>query len=653
MSNFDFNEIIHVKYEEIQHIMETNDQVSVRCDDGVLTTPSEDFLFNWICWQLFHALDNDFPSSVQYTVTRIEHITTRPHLDIGSWILKDYVKWSEEKGIIQNLDGIKKQIYDLTNLLYNFIDNELDNQTTDICFDHFNEIYQHPDVLKANTAIQNAVVVSHENIKHVYEVITKTTLNDPGLANNSLALAARCGVIKLTQLSMVLGPIGFCTDINSKIIPKAIRVGFFRGMGKLDDMLYESRNASIAALFNIVIMPLSEYTNRRTQLPCENVQTIVYKDCGAKSERIQVVSKAHLKTLLGFTLTDGREGRPIKYIEESDTSLIGQSIFIRSLNYCRHKVRNEVCSTCVGLMHYSFPNGCVVGHVSGTQLGAALSTSVLQRKHENLTSKAGGLTIDEIYQNYFRVNEIGNGLCFSDSFDFSKWSIVLTPESASHLKEVNSEYGDGLIPSQTTRIEMLQLQSKDGLESILMPIGLGQRAGFLTKEMLRFYKEKGWTFIDGNLYQLDLEDWDNQSEFLTIPQIEFTPPDLISAVSGFIFSGNKGKNSAFKTPSLSNCLNVDDAYASFYDLIKDHLKLHSVHLMFIILAMSAQNPRVYDYRLPYPRETSRTAKLDDIMFYRSAGGAMAYEEQNTFFLNPITYLVDRRPPHIYDSIIMG
>jgi hypothetical protein len=73
----------------------------------------------------------------------------------------------------------------------------------------------------------------------------------------------------MTQLSMVLGPIGYCTDINSKIIPHPIRVGFFRGMKKLDDMLYESRNASIAALFNIVIMPLAEYANRRYQLPAE------------------------------------------------------------------------------------------------------------------------------------------------------------------------------------------------------------------------------------------------------------------------------------------------------------------------------------------------------------------------------------------------
>lgn len=649
----DFKDIIHSKFREIQRLVDENERVTVRCDDGDLVSPSEDFLFNWICWQMYHELDEEFPSSVRYSVTLVDHITTRTHLDICSWILKDYVYWSESRGIIQNLDDIKKKVYELTNLLYNFVDNELDDETTDICFDHLNEIYQHEDVLKANLAIQNAVTVSHEDIQHVYETITRVTLNESSLSNNPLCIAARCGVIKLTQLSMVIGPIGYCTDINSRIIDCAIRVGFFRGMSKLDDMLYESRNASIAALFNIVIMPLSEYTNRRTQLPCENVQTIVYKDCGADSERIYVVDKAHLKTLAGFSLTDGRRGKIVKYIDNTDTDLIGQSIFIRSLNYCRHKVRNEVCSTCVGLMHYSFPNGCVVGHTSGTQMGAALSTSVLQRKHQNLTSKASGLTIDSIYQKYFEVNEVGNGLVFAKNFDFSKWSIVLTPESAAHLKEVNSEYGDGLIPSQTTKIEMLHLQSKDGLDTLLMPIGLGQRAGFLTKEMLRFYKEKGWTFIDGNLYQLDLEGWDNQSEFLTIPQIEFTPPDLISSISGFIFSGNKGKNSAFKTPSLSNCLNVDDAYASFYDLIKDHLKLHSVHLMFIILAMSAQNPKEYDYRLPYPRETSRTAKLDDIMFYRSAGGALAYEEQNTFFLNPVTYLVDRRPPHIYDSIIMG
>ena len=69
--------------------------------------------------------------------------------------------------------------------------------------------------------------------------------------------------------------------------------------------------------------------------------------------------------------------------------------------------------------------------------------------------------------------------------------------------------------------------------------------------------------------------------------------------------------------------------------------------------MSVQDAGSYDYRLPYPRENGRTVKLDDLMRYRSLSGAMAYEEQNRLFLDPITYLVDRRPSHIYDSILMG
>jgi len=166
---------------------------------------------------------------------------------------------------------------------------------------------------------------------------------------------------------------------------------------------------------------------------------------------------------------------------------------------------------------------------------------------------------------------------------------------------------------------------------------------------------KGWTFLDGNLYQLDLDGWANNKAFLNIPQIEFTPPDLITSLTEFIFSGSKDDSKkTIKTPLLVNCRNVDESYATFYDLTKEHLKgIHSVHLMLIILAMSVQDASKYDYRLPYPREFGRTVKLDDLMRYRSLSGAMAYEEQNRLFLDPITYLVDRRPAHIYDSILMG
>ena len=96
-----------------------------------------------------------------------------------------------------------------------------------------------------------------------------------------------------------------------------------------------------------------------------------------------------------------------------------------------------------------------------------------------------------------------------------------------------------------------------------------------------------------------------------------------------------------------------------YDLESDGFKdefekgIHSMHLLLIILAMCVEDARNYDYRLPYPRQFARTGKLDNIMNYRSISGAMSYKEQNKIFLNPINYLVHRRPGHIYDSIVMG
>ena len=643
--------------EDVWEIVDNHREIRIICDDGVLEIPTEDFMFNYVCWQCFAVLPKDFPSSVRYSVHHHKHITTRTHLDICGDILKDYVMDMEAVGITPDLDDFKIKVYELTNTLYNQVDNELAEYTTDLRYDHLLEIYRHPDIHKAITEFEASNIIGHDEIQYVYKVIIDTVLHHPDLNNNPLCVAARCNTIKLTQLSMVIGPVGFCTDINSKIIPHVIKPGFFRGMSKLDDMLYESRNASIAALFNIVIMPLAEYANRREQLPAENIQYKVVGDCGGNSEKIFVIDKQHLKSLAGFNLTDGPSGKIIKYIDNKDTDLIGKHIYVRSINYCRHKVRNTLCTTCIGLIHYSFPNRAVIGHCSATQIGSATSTAVLQRKHQNLTSKAEGLEVDESYQNYFKVDSDGHGLKFNNSFNYKDWNIILNTEAALHLKEVTGEFGDSLTPSQTTKIKILELRSKEGLDSLLMPIGEGQRAGFLTKEMLMHLKEVGWSYEDGNIYILDLAQWDNKDEFLTIPQIEFTPPDLIDATTEFIFSGRKierdDAQSRLKPKLLANCRTVDEAYATFYELIKDHLKVHSSHLMMMILAMSVQDEAANDFRLPYPREFSRTTKLDNIMFYRSAGGAIAYEEQNQFFLNPMTYLIDRRPPHIYDSIVMG
>ena len=655
-SEFNFQDVLRMSLDDAWNIADIADQVRVKCDDGILEITPQEFFIDRICWQIFDVLEVRFPSSTRYSIKHFDHVGVRTHLDICGLVLKDYVFWKESRDEIAIMEPILKRIYEITNDLDNQIDNRMDEQITDLCFDHLLEIYEHAPVAAANDYVQKVdTAATHEDIQEVYTEITKATLKEDKFSENPLAIAARCGVIKMTQLCMVLGPIGFCTDINSKIIPKPITVGFFRGMSKLDDFLYESRNASIAALFNIVIMPLAEYANRRYQLPCEYVKKIEYKDCGARSGRVFVQDKQHLKSMAGFRLTDGRDGKFIGYLMEDRTDLIGKNVYIRDPNYCRAKLRDTICHCCMGLMHYSFPYGSVIGHIAATQLGSSTSTVVLQRKHQNLTSQAAKIVIDEAYTPYFKSDSIDYGYRFADNFDYSKWTVVLKREAALNLKEIQSEYFDSLTPSQTTKIEMIELRSKDGLESITMPIGFGQRAGFLTKEALEFYREKGWSFLDGNLYQLDLEGWNNTRNFINIPQIEFTPPDLITSLTEYIFSGSKDDSKkTFKTPLLVNCLNVDDAYATFYDLTKEHLKgIHSVHLMLIILAMSVQDASKYDYRLPYPREFGRTVKLDDLMRYRSLSGAMAYEEQNRLFLDPITYLVERRPSHIYDSILMG
>lgn len=653
---FSFSKVLGMSLDHAWGLAEVIDEVEVLCDDGILNISPQEFFIDRICWQMFDVLESGFPSSTRYSVKHFDHVGVRTHLDICGLILRDYVFWKESRGEIAVMEPILKRVYEITNDLDNEIDNRMDAQVTDICFDHLLEIYEHAPVATANDYVQKVdTSATHEDIQEVYTQITKAALKEPKFSENPLCIAARCGVIKMTQLCMVLGPIGFCTDINSKIIPKPITVGFFRGMRKLDDFLYESRNASIAALFNIVIMPLAEYANRRYQLPCEYVKNIVYTDCGASSGKVFVQDKQHLRSMAGFRITDGRDGKFTGYLLEDRTDLIGKHIYIRDPNYCRYMQRDSICHCCIGLMHYSFPHGSVIGHISATQLGSSTSTVVLQRKHQNLTSQAAKIVLDDVYAKYFKPDNIEYGFRFADDFDYSNWSIVLKQDAALYLKEIQSEYFESLNPSQTTRIEMIELRSKDGLESITMPVGFGQRAGFLTKEALEFYREKGWSFLDGNLYQLDLDGWNNKRNFMSIPQIEFTPPDLITSLTEFIFSGSKDDTKkTIKTPLLVNCQNVDESYATFYDLTKEHLKgIHSVHLMLIILAMSVQDASKYDYRLPYPRENGRTVKLDDLMRYRSLSGAMAYEEQNRLFLDPITYLVDRRPAHIYDSILMG
>lgn len=654
MATLQFEEVLSLTSDEAWAFTDSEDEMSVVCSDGVLKTSPEDFFINYYCWKMFNELDPEFPSSTRYTISVFEHTTPSTHLDVCSGILKDYVLWEESRGNIPNLEPIMRIVYEITNNLDNEIDNRMECETVDLCFDHLLEIYEDPDVVKANNHLATVDHVEHEDIATSHKAVNFALMHKVEYLDNPLAQSSKCMIIKLTQASMVLGSIGYCTDINSKIIPSAIRPGFFRGMRKFDDLLYESRNASIAALFNLIIMAISEYANRRYLLPAESIKNKVHGDCGADAIEIIVTNKAKLESLAGFVQLDGRRGKRLGYLTKDQTDLIGKKVWLRGLNKCLQQPRDSICTTCLGLMHYSFPEGSVIGHSSGVQLGSTASTQVLQRKHQNLTSQVSDIEMGESFQQYFRTDNMHYGYRFAKDFNYKDWYLTLTPAEALYLKELESDYGDKLVASNTTKVEIIKLVAKEGFESIEMAIGFGQRAGFLSKPFLEYVRHQGWTLTDGNMYRIDMSGWNDVRPFIQLPKIEFTPPDLIDAMTNFIFSGSRDKNKTFKTPMLIDFHTAEDAFEAFYDLISQHLKgIHSVHLQMLILAMSAQDPKTYDYRLPYPREFGKVAKLDNIMRYRSVAGAMAYEEQNRMFLDPLTYLVDKRPGHIYDSILMG
>ena len=220
---FRFDEIMAMSVDEVWDFVDLADSVRVVCGDGVLDVTPEELFIDRICWQMFDALEDDFPSSTRYSVKHFDHVGVRTHLDICGFILEDYVFWKESRGEIAVMEPILKRVYEITNDLDNAIDNKMDAQVTDICFDHLLEIYEHAPVAEANAYVQKMdTKATHDDIQEVYSAINKAVLEDPRFSENPLCVAARCGVIKMTQLCMVLGPIGFCTDINSKIINKPI-----------------------------------------------------------------------------------------------------------------------------------------------------------------------------------------------------------------------------------------------------------------------------------------------------------------------------------------------------------------------------------------------------------------------------------------------
>lgn len=658
----------------IDEFNETSGTYMVEFDDGVLEHNGAEIVYTRHILNYWLALPRGFQLLKRYSIAYDRKIDPHTHLELCGRIFYDYCTM---------YDGTKWDINDseMNLILYRDVINELYNfhvryltpyiQGTN-SFDLI-EIIKHPDIKAAHDKLKNKKgAFSAEDISHVHDIIQETILKDPALKHNSYVIALRAKTIKMQQMQMVIGPIGFGTDINSNIFPYPIVNSFYEGNNQLWQMAIESRNASTAILYNELVMPTSQYANRRYQLFASSIRFVVREDCGSTDyKETFVIDKKHLSTLLGLWYVNEETGQ-LEPIKTSDTHLIGKTIRHRFITHCHWKgSRAEFCSKCYGQIYrvaathdhpeISGVRGRNIGHIAAAFLGGATSSQVLGRKHSKSSATTSGLSLVGVETEYVKLSEDGNTLHFhNDLHRLKHFDIVLLRNGVEHIFDLAKGNIDRTHPSAITRINSFLIRDHEaGINNpISVWVGSNQRAAYLTDEALDYILKYGWELSKDKDLIISLEHWDKNKPFIVVPQVELSPPEFINSVVSFLLgapASEKEKGAPVKRRCLMdyNSLGIDKTVDIFYDEIREHLSIHQTHLATLVLALSVQNPENNDYRLPYPRNSGKVLSEEKILFNVSMGMSMAYEKQHSIIGDPRSFIVDKRRSHPLDGLLLS
>lgn len=663
-----------------------DEKLEVEFDDGVLITNTRRTILSWFCWDLHrkfprtplninHHVGNAFPTAemIPRTLSQIVrdlHYTyfhvTGSVTDHDSCYDREYA-WSVVK--------------DIGNEIYNVLSIGLEEWQVSINAFHLLDLYDYGPIAEVRAAIRP----NQLSITNAYDRATEILMKDPAILDNPIVRGLRSRQIKMGQFLQILICRGYLTDLDQVIFRKPITVGFFEGLTSMHDIMIESCSAKKALLFTKKPLRIVEYFNRKMQLSTTVVDKLLWEDCGS-----DVYSEIPVDTVI-FPHLDGKfylneqtnKLQPIRMSDKAD--LVGKTIKMRSSFFCRHRGEGAVCHVCFGELAWSVPRGTSLGHVCATELCREGSQRTLSVKHLDGSSVVEEIVIAEDYLPFIDVcaydpeedenlaellggEELPESTKDSSLIKFNprikpmKAVLVLPAmpdkgmENAVSLSTLTPEtVVDRLNIHRFTSFREVQLKVTNLREEVIevyIPVSQGARMASLSRIMLHYIQDHGYTVDEDGNYCIDLSEWEFAAPAFSLPRRHASTLDFMAAVEAFIRSpAKKAERNGFTGKMLTGYTDPVAALLDFSDLVNSQLWVHISHLEVILLSLMRPADDLDDYGLPPFDRPVRFEEHRTLMQYRSAGPQFAFERQPDTIEDPDSYLIKKRPAGLLDPFL--
>lgn len=667
-----------------------DEKLLIEFDDGVLETTTRRTVLSWFCWELHrkfpliplnvsHHMGNEFPSAdtVPKILSKIVH-------DMHYVYFHPQSNRNHDK--CYDREEVWREVKDVSNNIYNVLSIFLEEWHVSINAFHLLELYTHPPIKEVRSNIQP----NQLSISRAYDQATRILMKDPSILNNPIVRGLRSKQIKMGQFLQILICRGYLTDADQVIFRKPIITGFFEGLTQLHDIMIESCSAKKALLFTKKPLRIVEYFNRKMQLSATVVDKLLWEDCGSDQYVEFRVDSSNLKYLEGSLYLD--EDEKLVPVRITDDHLKGQTIRMRSPMYCKHRGNGAVCHVCFGELAWAIPRETSLGHVSATELCREGSQRTLSVKHLDGSSETEEIVIDEEHAPYIQVavadpndpdnmvideNALGEEvpqstresslLKFNPRLEKMKAKLVLSAE-----QDKNLENGANLAGmTSDTQVERVNLHRftafrevqltvtnlREESYDVFIPVSQGARHGSLSRIMLTYIKENGYTVNEEGNFVVDLDKWDFAAPAFSLPRRHASTLDFMAAVEAFIRSpSKKSERNGFNGKMLTGYDDPQAALVDFAELVNSQLFVNIKHLEVILLTLMRPADDPDDYRLPQFGVPVKFEEHRTLMQYRSMGQSMAYERQPDMIEDPDSYLIKDRPgglldPFVYPEVI--
>lgn len=546
-----------------------------------------------------------------------------------------------------------------TNTFYNQATIRLGEYVATLSMFEINEVWQHPLVRAANTDIEPTTY----GIEQVaYKQLKDAFLNPNEFVGNSIIEGLKSGTQKLEQLYQAFGPRGFPTDINSDIFPEPVLTGYVEGIWGLYENMVESRSGTKALLYNKELLRVTEYFNRKSQLIAQYVNRLHEGDCGAEYVSFPIM-KGYLKAMNGKFYLNEETGL-MDVLNGTETHLIGKRIKVRSVLGCVHKDPQGVCTTCYGLLADNIPRGTNIGQVAAVSMGDKITSSVLSTKHTDATSAVEQYRLGGIEAQYLREGTMSETLYLKKEIAGHGYKLMISRNEAANLADVLMiDNLHGYPPTSASEMSKIGLvKNVDGVDvGDVLTVSLYNRKASLSLEMLKHIKQVRWELDARDNIVVDLEGFDFNMPFLTLPYKHVNMYEVMKRIQSFLHSGSDTEGSKLSSDKvgftsktyLKNYENVIEGVIALAALVNEKIDLPMVHCEVLAYAMTIKSAQRKDYNLPKPGYTGQFEKYNKLMQSRDLAGTMAFEKQHEPFANPASFLNTQRNDHPYALAVMG